>query len=430
MRVKLYLDGFFLINTGMNLVVFLTQSLLMQKTIRLWRLILASILGAVMACLLVLFHVHRNLLLLVLSYFFVSVFLVRFAFGKMTTARTVMHLLLYYACAFILAGLLLQVQKSFHYPLTGASMLGFMLFVLFLFRYFMPKLKKEKNIKVMVLDFYEDRVLFSKCMKGAIDPTVSLVIAVIIGAAVAAVFGVLIGIPVLRLKGDYLAIVTLAFGEIIKNLINVMYVGLDSNGFHFSIKDTTSLGMGADGVVIIKGAQGITGTPKAATFTVGIILVLITLFIVLNLINSRTGRAIMSIRDNRIAAESVGINITKYKLMAFAISAALAGVAGVLYAHNLSSLAATPKNFGYNMSIMILVFVVLGGLGNIRGSMIAAIILTMLPELLRGLNDYRMLIYAIVLIVMMLFNWAPKAIEWREKHLAKFKQKKAVKEEA
>ena len=114
-------------------------------------------------------------------------------------------------------------------------------------------------------------------------------------------------------------------------------------------------------VVIIKGAQGITGTPKAATFTVGIILVLITLFIVLNLINSRTGRAIMSIRDNRIAAESVGINITKYKLMAFAISAALAGVAGVLYAHNLSSLAATPKNFGYNMSIMILVFVVLGG---------------------------------------------------------------------
>ena len=107
MRVKLYLDVFFLINTGMNLVVFLTQSLLMQKTIRLWRLILASILGAVMACLLVLFHVHRNLLLLVLSYFFVSVFLVRFAFGKMTTARTVMHLLLYYACAFILAGLML-----------------------------------------------------------------------------------------------------------------------------------------------------------------------------------------------------------------------------------------------------------------------------------------------------------------------------------
>ncbi|MFR5296039.1 MAG: branched-chain amino acid ABC transporter permease [Clostridium sp.] len=233
------------------------------------------------------------------------------------------------------------------------------------------------------------------------------------------------------LRGDYLAIVTLAFGEIIKNLINVMYVGLDSNGFHFSIKDTTSLGMGADGVVIIKGAQGITGTPKAATFTVGIILVLITLFIVLNLINSRTGRAIMSIRDNRIAAESVGINITKYKLMAFAISAALAGVAGVLYAHNLSSLAATPKNFGYNMSIMILVFVVLGGLGNIRGSMIAAIILTMLPELLRGLNDYRMLIYAVVLIVMMIFNSSPKAIEMRSVFMDRIKKnKKSAKEAA
>ena len=273
--------------------------------------------------------------------------------------------------------------------------------------------------------------LFSKCMKGVIDPTLGMVIAIIIGAVTAAAFGILIGIPVLRLKGDYLAIVTLAFGEIIKNLINVMYVGLDSNGFHFSIKDTTSLGMGADGVVIIKGAQGITGTPKAATFTVGIILVLITLFIVLNLINSRTGRAIMSIRDNRIAAESVGINITKYKLMAFAISAALAGVAGVLYAHNLSSLAATPKNFGYNMSIMILVFVVLGGLGNIRGSMIAAIILTMLPELLRGLNDYRMLIYAVVLIVMMIFNSSPKAIEMRSVFMDRIKKnKKSAKEAA
>ncbi len=178
------------------------------------------------------------------------------------------------------------------------------------------------------------------------------------------------------------------------------------------------------GAVIIKGAQGITGTPKAATFTVSILLVLLTLVIVLNLINSRTGRAVMSIRDNRIAAESVGINITKYKLMAFAISASLAGVAGVLYAHNLSSLAATPKNFGYNMSIMILVYVVLGGLGNIRGSIIAAVILTALPELLRGLNDYRMLIYAIVLIVMMIFNSSPKVLEKRAVLKEKFRKRK------
>ena len=106
----------------------------------------------------------------------------------------------------------------------------------------------------------------------------------------------------------------------------------------------------------------------------------------------------------------------------------MAGVAGVLYAHNLATLTATSKNFGYNMSIMILVFVVLGGIGNIRGSIIAAIVLTLLPELLRGLNDYRMLIYAIVLIVMMLVNWSPKAIEWKEKLVDKFKKKKAPKE--
>lgn len=265
---------------------------------------------------------------------------------------------------------------------------------------------------------------FTKVMADSIPSVgVRFAIALLVGAAAAAVFGFLIGIPVLRLKGDYLAIVTLAFGEIIKNLVNVFYVGKDSRGLHFSMKDVASLNMEADGEVIIKGAQGITGTPKASTFTIGIILVVLALIIILNLIYSRTGRAIMAIRDNRIAAESVGINITKYKLLAFTISASIAGVAGVLYAHNLSSLAATPKNFGYNMSIMILVFVVLGGIGNIRGSMIAAVILTALPELLRGLNNYRMLIYAIVLIAMMLFNSAPKAIELRERLLANLKKK-------
>lgn len=257
-------------------------------------------------------------------------------------------------------------------------------------------------------------------------------VALIIGAVCAGIFGFLIGIPVLRLKGDYLAIVTLAFGEIIKNIINVLYVGIDSNGIHFSMKDQMSLGMEPGGKMIISGAMGITGTPRQSTFTIGVILILVTLFVVLNLINSRDGRAIMSIRDNRIAAESVGINITKYKLMAFIISAALAGVAGVLYAHNLATLTALPKNFGYNQSIMILVFVVLGGIGSTRGSMIAAVVLTLLPELLRGLNDYRMLIYAIVLIVMMLLNWSPKALEMRERYspkrlLAKRKEAKEAK---
>lgn len=210
---------------------------------------------------------------------------------------------------------------------------------------------------------------FSKCMVEVIpDSAVRFFLAILIGAVTAALFGILIGIPVLRLKGDYLAIVTLAFGEIIKNVINVFFIGKDSRGFHFSMKDSVSLGL-EDGVKpIINGPQGITGTPKDSTFVIAIVLVLITLFIVLNLIKSRDGRAIMSIRDNRIAAESIGINITKYKLMAFSISAGLAGVAGVLYAHNIATLSATPKNFGYNMSIMILVFVVLGGIGNIRGS--------------------------------------------------------------
>lgn len=272
---------------------------------------------------------------------------------------------------------------------------------------------------------------FSKCMETVINvDIVRFILAILVGAIAAGLIGFLVGMPVLRLKGDYLAIVTLAFGEIIKNIINVIYIGKDSNGFHFSMKDSLSLNMEADGKIIINGAQGITGTPKDSTFVIGFVLILITLFIVLNLTNSRDGRAIMSIRDNLIAAESVGINITKYKLMAFSISAALAGVGGVLYAHNLSSLMATPKNFGYNMSITILVFVVLGGIGNIRGSVIAAVILTLLPELLRGLNDYRMLIYAVVLIVMMLFNWSPKLLNLRKKYSPKNLLHKKAKEVA
>ncbi|MBS1484348.1 MAG: branched-chain amino acid ABC transporter permease [Clostridium sp.] len=265
--------------------------------------------------------------------------------------------------------------------------------------------------------------LFSKCMKGVIDPTLGMVIAIIIGAVTAAAFGILIGIPVLRLRGDYLAIVTLAFGEIIKNLVNAVYLGRDTAGFHISFKDSMSLNLEEGGEVLIKGAQGITGTPQTATFTIGVILVLVTLFIVINMVNSRAGRAIMAIRDNRIAAESIGINITKYKLLAFSVSAGLAGVAGVLYAHNLTTLTALPKNFGYNMSIMILVYVVLGGIGSIRGSVIATVILYLLPEMLRGLSNYRMLMYAVVLILAMLFNSAPQFVTMRERVAEKFSRK-------
>lgn len=257
---------------------------------------------------------------------------------------------------------------------------------------------------------------FSKLTGNVITtPWLRFPIALLIGFVCAGIVGFLVGVPVLRLKGDYLAIVTLAFGEIIKNLINVLYIGVDSKGLHFSMKDSLSLNLEESGRVIINGAQGITGTPKDANFTVATVLVAVTLIVVLNLIKSRDGRAVMAIRDNEIAAESIGINITKYKLMAFSISAALAGIAGVLYAHNLNTLMATPKNFGYNMSIMILVFVVLGGIGSMRGSMIAAIILTLIPELLRGLANYRMLIYSVVLIALMIFNQSPAAAGFKER---------------
>jgi len=261
---------------------------------------------------------------------------------------------------------------------------------------------------------------FSKCMVNVIENAfLRFTISILIGAISAALLGSLIGVVVLRLRGDYLAIVTLAFGEIIKNVINVLYIGLDSNGFHFSMKDTASLNLQEGGEAIINGAKGITGTPHDTTFTVAVLLLIGTYMVIANLLNSRSGRAIMAIRDNRIAAESVGIDITKFKLLAFALSAAMAGVAGVLYSHNISTLVATPKNFGYNMSIMILVFVVLGGIGNIRGSIIAAVILTLLPEYLRFMQDYRMLIYAIVLIAMMIFNWNPACITWRKNHSIK-----------
>ena len=174
--------------------------------------------------------------------------------------------------------------------------------------------------------------------------------------------------------------------------------------------------------MLIKGAMGITGIKKASTFTVGIVLVIITLLVILNLVNSRAGRAIMAIRDNEIAADRVGIPITKYKLMAFVTSAVLAGIAGVLYALNYSSLVA--KKFDYNTSILILVFVVLGGIGNLRGSVIAAAVLTVLPELLRSMNDYRMLIYAIVLIVVMIFNQSPQMIAMRKRLTARFRKER------
>ena len=250
-----------------------------------------------------------------------------------------------------------------------------------------------------------------------------LAISLVVAAIFAAIAGFLIGIPVLRLRGDYLAIVTLAFGEIIKSVFNNLYLGVDSRGLHISLlSDRTNLGEG--GKLIIGGPMGIGGIQKISTFTAGFVLIIITLVVVFNLVNSRAGRAIMAIRDNRIAAESVGVNVTKYKMMAFVISASLAGAAGALFAMNYSTFVA--NKFDFNTSILVLVFVVLGGQGNMLGSIIAAAALTILPEALREYADYRMLVYDIILIVVMLATNNPKLKSWMDRLKSSHKKGKEV----
>ena len=216
--------------------------------------------------------------------------------------------------------------------------------------------------------------------RSQLPDLLTLLIALMIGGVAAAVFGLLIGVPVLRLKGDYLAIVTLGFGEIIKSVFNFLQP-------------------------VTGGAKGLSGLPILTNykhFTVVFIITVCTVLIISNLVRSRHGRAFTAILDNYIAAQASGIPVGRYKTLAFVIAAFFAGIAGVIYGHNVGILK--PVNFDYNMSIEILVMVVLGGMGSIRGSIIAAIVLTVLPELLRGFADMRMLIYAIVLIAMMLFN--------------------------
>lgn len=208
---------------------------------------------------------------------------------------------------------------------------------------------------------------------------VAFPVSIVIGGCVAAVFGFLIGIPVLRLNGDYLAIVTLGFGEIIKSLLNFLpFTG---------------------------GAKGLINIPVIADYNnfIGVFIVtVISVLLITNLVHSRHGRIFASIRDNSIAAQSIGISTSKYKVMAFVVAAFFAGVAGVIYAHNVGIL--NPTTFDYNMSIEILVMVVLGGMGSIGGSIAAAITLTVVPELLRSFENFRMLLYSIVLIGIMLFN--------------------------
>ena len=239
--------------------------------------------------------------------------------------------------------------------------------------------------------------LFSGCLVAiALSATslplfVRLPLSMIVGGLVAMVFGFIVGLPALRLKGDYLAIVTLACGEIIKNIITNL--------------DITGGALGLNTGAIYSNAK--TLLPYAA------VLVLLTVLVMMNLKHSKHGRAIMAIRDNRIAAESIGINVTYFTLAVFMLSAFFAGAAGTLYGHFFANVKAA--SFDYNMSIEILVIVVLGGMGSVPGSIIAAIVLQLLPELMREFADYRMLLYAIVLILVMLATNDPRMREFFER---------------
>ena len=237
---------------------------------------------------------------------------------------------------------------------------------------------------------------------------VSFVIALLVGCGAAAICGVIIGLPALRLRGDYLAIVTLAFGEIVKSLF------MNSSGETFG----GSLGL---------------DTPrfdKNYLYLICLLLVLLTLAVVQNYIRSKHGRAVTAIRDNEIAARATGINVTKYKLMTFILSAALAGIAGVLYSY--SNYTVQSMKFGYNYSIEILVMVVLGGMGSINGSILAATLITFLntklATVLTGeLAVLQNLLYALILIVIVIYNNAPALKSFRDKYNLKVLSKKLIK---
>ena len=213
-----------------------------------------------------------------------------------------------------------------------------------------------------------------------------IILALIISGVIAGVFGLIIGIPALRLKGDYLAIITLGFGEIIR----VILTNIDSVlGFKFTY-----------------GAAGLKQIPKFSSFNVVFICIVVTCLVIHMVMKSRHGRAILSIRENEIAAESCGINTTYYKVMAFVMSAFFAGIAGCLYAGYLGSLF--PSTLKFMKSIEILVMVVLGGMGSMLGSVLSATVLTVISELLRSVGDLRMVFYALVMVIMMIFR--PKGL--------------------
>ncbi len=200
--------------------------------------------------------------------------------------------------------------------------------------------------------------------------------ALLCGGLLSAIIGIIVGMPALRLRGDYLAIITLGFGEIIRNII----INLEITG----------------------GAKGLKAIPRVTTFTWAFACAVITIFVIHTLINSSHGRAIISIRENEIAAASCGVNTTYYKTMAFTVAAFFAGIGGGLFAHNIGNLF--PGGMGFNKSIEILVMVVLGGMGSIAGSVIAATVLTVLPSMLQSFAQYNMVIYSLLLVIVMIFK--------------------------
>lgn len=218
--------------------------------------------------------------------------------------------------------------------------------------------------------------------------TISFPISIVLAGVMAAVFGVIIGVPALRLRGDYLAIITLGFGEIIR----VIILACDFTGGAKGLRGIpTILPKGSDATSL-----------ALAKYSYVFWLAVITVVIIWAFVRSRHGRAVIAIREDEIAAEASGIHTTYYKLFAFVMAAFFAGVAGSVYAHHIGVL--DPGKFNFDYSVEILLMAVLGGLGSITGSIIAAVALTILPEFLRGFEDYRMLIYAVILIIVMLFK--------------------------
>lgn len=218
--------------------------------------------------------------------------------------------------------------------------------------------------------------------------TISFPISIVLAGVMAAVFGVIIGVPALRLRGDYLAIITLGFGEIIR----VIILACDFTGGAKGLRGIpTILPKGSDATSL-----------ALAKYSYVFWLAVITVVVIWAFVRSRHGRAVIAIREDEIAAEASGIHTTYYKLFAFVMAAFFAGVAGSVYAHHIGVL--DPGKFNFDYSVEILLMAVLGGLGSITGSIIAAVALTILPEFLRGFGDYRMLIYAVILIIVMLFK--------------------------